>query len=74
MTQRRLGDLYSHGKIVPQDYKKAAKWYHLSAEQGNFSICALLEVLYYQGKGVKQDYKKAAHYFRHAAKRHNILA
>ena len=34
-AQYFLGLIYYKGKGVPQDYKKALKWYTLSAEQGN---------------------------------------
>ena len=43
------------GKGVIQDYKMAAKWYKLSAEQGGSSAQLNLSDMYSDGKGVIQD-------------------
>ena len=37
-----LGAMYYSGQGIPQDYKEAAKGYHLAAEQGNIKAQALL--------------------------------
>jgi S1-C subfamily serine protease len=55
-AQYNLGVMYHQGHAVPQDYKKAVKWYRLSAEQGNASAQSMLGVMYYNGKGVLKDY------------------
>ena len=34
-AQCLLGVVYAQGLGVPQDYKEAAKWYRLAAEQGH---------------------------------------
>ena len=34
-AQFNLGGMYEYGEGVPQDYKTAAKWYRLAAEQGH---------------------------------------
>jgi predicted PurR-regulated permease PerM len=36
-AQRMLGYMYEYGKGVPQDYKKAVKWFRKAAEQGDMS-------------------------------------
>lgn len=35
VAQFRLGKMYYYGNGVPQDYKEAAKWYLLSAKDGD---------------------------------------
>jgi eukaryotic-like serine/threonine-protein kinase len=42
-SQRKLGDWYAKGEIVPKDEVLAAKWYRKAAEQG--SVSALVAVL-----------------------------
>ena len=34
-VQKIIGDMYFSGLGVKQDYKKAQKWYEISADQGN---------------------------------------
>ncbi len=34
-AQYQLGRMYDNGQGVTQDYKEAAKWYRMAAEQGN---------------------------------------
>ncbi|MEQ1814439.1 MAG: tetratricopeptide repeat protein, partial [Candidatus Nitrotoga sp.] len=51
-----LGLIYSEGQGVPQDYKEAAKWFRLAAEQGKASAQVNLGLMYHQGQGVFQDY------------------
>jgi TPR repeat protein len=50
-----MGIKYYKGKEVPQDYNEAAKWFRLSAEQGDTVAQTSLGKMYYDGKGVKQD-------------------
>lgn len=54
-----LGMLYGMGEMVPQDYKKAAKWLRIGADRGNEDAQALLGSLYYDGRGVAQSYEEA---------------
>ncbi|MDP7426550.1 MAG: SEL1-like repeat protein [Rhodospirillales bacterium] len=35
MAQFNLGGMYAEGKGATKDYKTAAKWYKLAAEQGD---------------------------------------
>jgi TPR repeat protein len=52
---------------VPQDYKEAAKWYRMAAEQGHAWAQYNLGGMYLRGQGVPQDYKEAAKWWRKAA-------
>ena len=36
-----IGNLYSNGEGVKQDYQEAVKWYKKSAEQGDAAACKL---------------------------------
>jgi len=47
-----------------QDYKEAAKWYRLSAEQGTAEAQFNLGLIYANGRGVPQDHKEAVKWFR----------
>jgi len=44
--------LYDNGQGVQQNYKEAAKWYLLAAEQGSGSARNNLGLLYEHGRGV----------------------
>ena len=46
---------YKYGWGVPQDYKEAAKWYKLSAEQGDSGAQSSLGLMYQNGEGVPQN-------------------
>ena len=59
--------LYENGQGVSQSYKKAAKLYRLSAEQGFDRAQFNLGVSYYTGSGVKKSKKEAIKWFRRAA-------
>ncbi len=48
--------MYGKGNGVPQDYKAAAKWWRLAAEQGFAMAESNLEVMYQAGTGVIQDH------------------
>ena len=44
LAQLFFGVMHEQGQGVPQDYREAAKWYQLSADQGNASaqnLCLL---------------------------------
>ena len=51
--------MYDNGQGVSQDYKTAAKWYALAAEQGDAEAQFNLGVMYFKGQGVLQDYVTA---------------
>lgn len=66
-AQSRLGNMYSKGNGVPQDYGQSAVWFHKSADQGFAKAQHNLGVLYEQGLGVGQDYAQAAFWYHKAA-------
>jgi TPR repeat protein len=55
----------SHG--IAQDYGEAAKWYRLSADQGNADAQFNLGILYSNGQGVPRDLVQAHMWFSLAA-------
>ena len=59
--------LYYNGRGVLQDYKEAAKWYTLSAEQGDAKAQTNLGFMYKNGQGVPQDYKESIKWYTLAA-------
>jgi TPR repeat protein len=65
-VQFNLGLMYGLGQGVPQDWKEAARWYRLAAEQGNAGAQNMLGILYRDGQGVPQDYKEAMKWYRPA--------
>ena len=66
-AQYTLGALFSEGKGVGQDSKKAAELYEQAAEQGHAGATYNLGVLFDEGKGVGQDSKRAAELYEQAA-------
>jgi TPR repeat protein len=58
---------YSEWHKNPAGDAEAAKWFRLSAAQGNARAEQSLGQLYYAGRGVPQDYAEAAAWFRKAA-------
>jgi hypothetical protein len=72
-AQVELGNCYFKGDSVSQDYKEAAKWYRLAAEQECAEARVRLGGLYYFGFGVVEDYKEAVKWYRLAAEQGNSL-
>ena len=70
-AQFNLGNMYSYGLGVPQDYKEAVKWYRLSAEQGYAIAQYNLAVIYYDGRGVPKDSVSVHMWFSVAASNGN---
>ena len=66
--------IYYKGKGVPQNYKKALKWYTLSAEQGNKVAQYNLGVMYSFGLGVIPDYKTALKWYNLSSEQRYALA
>jgi hypothetical protein len=73
LAQVALGDMYSLGAGVPQDYAEAAKWYRMAADRGNAAGQYSLGSLYLNGQGVPQDYVLAYMWFNLAATRSPIV-
>lgn len=67
-AQKKLGDMYSDGKGVPQSYSEAVIWYGRAAEQGKWLAQIQIGTLYLNGRGVLQDYAEAMNWFSLAAK------
>jgi uncharacterized protein len=58
---------YSGGNGVVQDYQESAKWFRMSAENGEPEAERCLGLMYGEGRGVAQDYEQALRWFRLAA-------
>ena len=63
VAQYRLGTFYEHGQGVAVDSAKAARWYELSAAQGNRKAMHNLAVFY----ASRKDLANAARWFAKAA-------
>ncbi len=66
-AQCALAEIYDGGKIVPQNYVEAAKWFHKAADQGLAEAQNNLGHCYSEGEGVTQDAVEALKWFLKAA-------
>lgn len=66
-AQDLLGDMYAHGRGVPQNYAEAAHWYRMAAEQGDETNQDWMGFLYEEGRVVPQDLGEAVKWYRKAA-------
>jgi len=57
--QTALGFCYAYGIGIKQDYKLAANWYTMAADQGDAKAQCNLALLYETGQGVKKSQKKS---------------
>lgn len=73
-AQNILGDLYAHGKGVPQDYAQAAQWYRRAGDQGLPTAQCNLAALYAAGAGVTNDPGEAVRWYRKAAEKNSADA
>lgn len=55
-AQARLGNMYAHGRGVPQNHYVAALWYRCAAGQGYPPAAYMLGLQYDRGQGVPQDF------------------
>jgi TPR repeat protein len=62
-AQFNLAFMYTEGKGVAKNNKKAAYWYLKASEQGDIKATYNLGVLYAKGRGVEKDVNKAKKYF-----------
>lgn len=60
--------------LVPQDYKEAARWYRLAAEQGYLPAELNLAAMYNAGQGVSQNDKESLKWYRLAAEQGDVTA
>lgn len=54
-AQWQLAMMYCQGKVVPQNYVEARKWFQKAADQGDPWARLILAQLYYKGHGVQKD-------------------
>ena len=66
-TEYRIGKMYAAGHGTEQEYKTAAHWLTLSANEEYKYAEYSLGGLYYHGKGVKQNHKIAYALYTHSA-------
>ena len=66
-AQGNLGNLYSHGQGVVQDYAEAERWYRKAAGQGNAAAQFNLGLKYDIGQGAVPDYAEAERWYHKAA-------
>lgn len=66
-AQHDLATLYASGKLVGQDYKRAAYWFYKSAEGGVANAHYNLGVMYHQGLGVETNLREAIAWYENAA-------
>ena len=71
-AQANLGQMYSDGRGVPQDYATAAAWFRKAAEQCSDRAQLKLGFMYYEGRGVPQDYAAAVSWYRRAAEQGEV--
>jgi len=55
--------MYAYGQGVPQNYKEAARWFRLAADQGDAVAQFFLGLSYANGSGVPQDYVQSHMWF-----------
>jgi hypothetical protein len=72
--QNALGDRYSYGLSVDQDYVKAMIWYQKAADQGFAPAQLNVGWLYENGLGVGKDLVKARKWYQKSAERGNAEA
>ncbi|RQD78610.1 tetratricopeptide repeat protein [Desulfonatronospira sp. MSAO_Bac3] len=73
-AQNNLGELYSRGSGVKQDYDRAMELFYLAAEQGNAYAQTNLGLHYSQGLGVRQNFARAHKWFEKGARQDNFVA
>jgi len=61
--QKWLAFMYTKGKGVQQDYKKAFFWRQKAAESGDANSEYHLGRFYQLGNGIEQDFAKARHWY-----------
>ena len=74
VAQVSLGDMYSSGQGVGQDYNEALRWYRMAAEQGNTAAQLSITMLYGEGHLGPADSDEAVKWCRKAAEQGNASA
>ena len=65
----RLGNLYRHGDMVPENKLTANRWFLLCSKQGSSSCAFNAGVMFDDGEGVEQNYDNAWRFYSYAAGR-----
>lgn len=73
-AQKKMGDLYRLGRLVPKDPAEAVKWYRLAAAQGDPPAQYSLGVMCSLGIGTARDPAAAAQWWHQAAEQGHIAA
>jgi TPR repeat protein len=60
----KLGEMYSTGQGIMQDYKQALYWYKQAGNNGNIDAMYKLGEMYSTGQGIMQDYKQALYWYK----------
>ena len=66
-AQHDLATLYAAGKVIGQDYKRAAYWFSKAADGGVANAHYNLGVMFQQGLGIKKDLPKAIGWYEKAS-------
>ena len=74
LAQFNMGYMYEKGYGVPQNDRRAVKWYRLAANQGLDQAQFHLGRMYERGRGVRQNRRKAIRWYRKAANQGLIQA
>ncbi len=69
-----MGKLYAYGFGVPQNFRRAIKWYKLSAEQGNADAQFALGMLYSYEASIPKDYPQTLKWITLAAEQGHAKA
>ena len=67
-AQFSLGNMYAEGKVVPNDFTEAAKWFRKASDQGDAGALYALGVIHSGGLGVPVDLAEGYVWFCLAAK------
>ncbi|MFD2095251.1 tetratricopeptide repeat protein [Corallincola platygyrae] len=69
-----MGKVSAEGAFGEGDFKTAAHWYSVAAEDDHPKAIGELALLYYHGAGVEKDYQLAAELLRRSADRGEVEA
>ncbi len=69
-----MGELYTNGYGVRQDYAAALGWFKKSAEKGNAEAQYNIGIFYFNGYGVFADPAHALVWFQKSADGGNLIA
>jgi TPR repeat protein len=72
--QRHLGEIFKKGENIHRDVSEAARWYELSAKQGDADAQFSIAFMYDQGQGVSQNDELAAMWYQKAAEQGDAAA